>query len=334
MVTRIAIDAMGGDNAPSAPVKGALMALQHNKLELILAGSEEKIASLMQSESPANLKILPTETFVSMADKVSLKLVKERDSTMARILNLVKEGKADGAVSAGNTAAFVTLAISCLGMLPGIERPAIAVLLPTTTGSYTITLDVGANTSPKPLHLFQYGLMGGCCARILLNIPSPVVGLLNVGEEPTKGDELRRETFQLFQKHSHLVNFAGNVEGQDIFQGKVNVLVCDGFTGNIILKASEGLFRSFRSILRRELSRNLLGKLGSLMLRSHFRNFARRCDYAEYGGGLLLGVNGLVIISHGRSSPRAIANAIRQGQVAVEKKLISCLSDVTGVCLR
>ncbi|HPP12782.1 MAG TPA: phosphate acyltransferase PlsX, partial [bacterium] len=297
MVVKIAVDAMGGDNAPAAPVKGAQMAAADDTLHITLAGVEKQIEEFLLPEFKGRFTLCHRESFVNMADKVSLSLLRDRETTMARILSLVKERIADAALSAGNTAAFVTLAISHLGLLPGIERPAIAVLLPTTSGCYTVTLDVGANTAVKPVHLLQYGMMGSGYARVMLDVERPTVGLLNVGEEPTKGDELRRETFRLFQKHQGLVNFVGNVEGQDIFQGKVNVLVCDGFTGNIILKASEGLFRSFRSILRRELSRNFIGRLGGFMLRSHFREFARRCDYADYGGGILLGVNGLVIIS-------------------------------------
>ncbi|MCM8770119.1 MAG: phosphate acyltransferase PlsX [Candidatus Omnitrophica bacterium] len=324
-MTRIAIDAMGGDNAPSAPVKGAQMVCRDKSLEIILVGLRSEIENILEPDFSPYLAIDHTSSYVSMADKVSLSLIKERDTTMARIMDLLKEGRVDVGLSAGNTAAFVTLAVSRLGLLEGIERPAIAVFLPTVTGKYTVTLDVGANASPKPKHLFQCGLLGSCYARTIMEIERPRVGLLNVGEESTKGDDLRRETFKLLREADHLINFVGNVEGQDVFQGKVDVLVCDGFTGNILLKASEGLFRSFRSILRRELTKDLIGKFGSLLLRNHFHEFARRCDYADYGGGILLGVKGLVVVSHGRSSPRAIANAIRQGQLADEKKLMKNL---------
>jgi len=326
MKIRLALDAMGGDNAPFAPVKALEDPAILDAYDVILAGDETKIKPLLPADVLARVTIDHCEKAVPMDDKVSLKLLRDKDNTMTRVVTRVKEGKADCALSAGNTAAFVTFAISLLGMLPGVERPAIAIPFPTATGSPLILLDVGANINAKPLHFLQYAVMGACYAENVFGIARPRVALLNIGEEPTKGDELRREAHAMLRNHGESLNFAGNLEGQDLLSGHADVVITDGFTGNVILKTSEGIFRSFRTILKQEITRGLTGKIGSFILRRHFGAVARKVDYADYGGAILLGVNGPVIISHGRSSPRAMASALKLGGRVVEHGFLPELS--------
>ncbi|MCM8785364.1 MAG: phosphate acyltransferase PlsX [Candidatus Omnitrophica bacterium] len=310
---KFAIDVMGGDNAPLSPVKGCEL-IEQEKLKVYLVGDEEKIKKIIK-EDYKKFEIINCSDFIEMDEKVSSSLLK-RNTSMKIVLQMQKEKKVDISLSAGNTAAFVSLAISELGMIEGIERPSIAVLFPNITGGVTIFIDAGANVNPKPYHLLQSGIMGFFYAKIVFNVNNPKVALLNVGEEESKGDDLRRQAYNLF-KRDLTVNFIGNIEGHEIFTGKADVIVTDGFTGNIVLKTSEGITRSFRTILIKELMKNFIGKIGTLLIRKNLREFAKKADYAEYGGGVLLGINGNVIISHGRSSPRAIYNAIKLGEKIV-----------------
>jgi len=326
MKIKIGLDGMGGDNIPYTPVKAAILAGDKNNLEIVISGDENKIKPFLSSKECPHISLVHCDKYVLMEEKVSLKLLKEKENSMRKILSLLKEKQVDCAISAGNTAVFVSLAISELGILPGIERPAIAVILPNISDNVSIFLDVGANISPKPLHLFQYGIMGSIYAENVFGIKEPKVGLLNIGEEESKGDDLRRETFKLFSQNK-VVNFIGNIEGQELFLGKADVIVSDGFTGNVCLKVSEGVTRGFKTILRREISKNLFGKIGYLFLKNNFKNFSKKADYAEYGGGILLGVNGIVIISHGRSSPRAILSAIKLGEDIIEKNFLEILKN-------
>jgi len=324
METIIAIDAMGGDIAPYSPVKASRLAGDFQDLKIILVGDEKKISFLMSGEEKSYTTVLHCDKHISMKDGISRKLLREKENTMRKVLSLVGEKKSDCALSAGNTAAFVSIAISELGLLQNVARPAIAVLLPNVSGSFSIFLDVGANILTKPEHFVQYGLMGSLYAEKVFGIVHPKVGLLNVGTESTKGGELRRQAFNLLSA-SQKINFIGNIEGQDLFTGKVHVVVSDGFTGNVVLKVSEGILKTFKTDLKREFSRNILGKIGSFILKGHFKRFTGRVDYAEYGGGLLLGVNGVVIISHGKSSPRAILSAIKLGKKIIENNFLQTL---------
>jgi len=314
----IALDAMGGDNAPLSPVKSCEFIKEEN-LRIYLLGKEEKIRQVLKKNSE-KIEIIDCPDYVEMDEKVTSSLLK-RNTSMKMVIQMQKDGRADVSLSAGNTAAFVAFAISELGMIKGIERPSIAVLFPNITGGVTIFMDAGANVSPKPLHLFQSAMMGSLYSKIVFKIDKPKVALLNVGEEETKGDELRKQAYKLLKENSE-INFIGNIEGHEIFTGKADVIVTDGFTGNIVLKTSEGITRSFRTILMKEIMKNLSGKIGLFLMSKNLRDFARKADYAEYGGGVLLGVNGNIIISHGRSSPRAIYSAIKLGEKIVISKLL------------
>lgn len=317
---KVALDGMGGDNAPWNIIK-SLEYIEKNRFIIFLIGKEEEIKKSYKKDFRF-VKIVNCDDYVEMKEKISPQLLK-RKTSMKISIEFLKNGSADFALSAGNTACFVSIAVSELGMIPGIERPSIAVLFPTTKGGITVFVDAGANVTPKPFHLFQSGIMGSLYAEKVFEVKNPKVGLLNVGEEETKGDELRRQTYKMMSECKK-INFIGNIEGHEIFTGKADVIVTDGFTGNIVLKTSEGITRSFRTILMREIRKNLFGKLGILFIAKNLRDFAKKADYAEYGGGVLLGVNGNVIISHGRSSPRAIYNAIKLG----EKITISNFIDV------
>jgi glycerol-3-phosphate acyltransferase PlsX len=324
-IIKVAIDAMGGDNAPLSPVKSCYFIKKEDNLKVFLIGNKEKINKIFK-EKLDFVEIVDCDDYVSMDEKVSTSLLK-RNTSMKVALNLLKEKKVDFSLSAGNTSAFVSYAISELGMIEGIERPSIAVLFPNITGGITVFMDAGANISPKPVHLFQSALLGSLYSKVVFNIDNPKVALLNVGEEETKGDELRKQAYKLMKEEKN-INFIGNIEGHEIFSGKADVIITDGFTGNVVLKTSEGITRSFRTILMQEIRKNLIGKIGAFLISKNLRNFSKKADYAEYGGGILLGVNGNVIISHGRSSPRAIYSAIKLGEKIVKSKLIEKIKEI------
>jgi len=308
---KIAIDGMGGDHAPDIVIKGIEMFLEKDTsdTEIICVCPEEEFRSAGGKEFSPRLKLVQCDKYVPMDSKLSLSLFRDKDTTMYKIVDMLKKHEVDIAYSAGNTAAFVSLAVGTLKMMTNIDRPAICVHLPNLKDSVTVFLDVGANVSPKVLNLYQYALMGYLYAKNVLEIKNPSVGLLNIGEEPGKGDELRQKLFEKLSQDTEL-NFVGNIEGHELFTGKADVVITDGFSGNIILKVSEGLGRSFKSIMFREINRSVSGKIGFLIARNALMKYARKTDYAEYGGGVLLGVNGIVTVSHGRSSPRAIYHAL------------------------
>jgi len=306
----IALDVMGGDKAPFSTIKS---------LEFI----NDSLLSGLNSEI---YSIVECKKFIPMGEKINRQLLKEKDTTMAKSLQLLKDKKVDAALSAGNTSAFVALSISNLGLIKGVERPAIAILLPNISKGNTIFLDAGANINSKPSHLLQSAIMGSIYAEIVFDIKQPKVALLNIGEEETKGDDLRKKAFRLMG-NSKEINFIGNIEGQEIFTGKSDVIVTDGFTGNVVLKTSEGITRSFKTLLLRYLRKNLTGKIGTLFVAKNLKEFARRADYAEYGGGILLGVNGIVLISHGRSSPRAIYSAMKLGKKIINSDFLSIMKN-------
>ncbi|HDN98134.1 MAG TPA: phosphate acyltransferase PlsX [bacterium] len=321
MEVKIALDGMGGDNAPFAPVKAAIMASQIPDLKIFLVGKENILKNYLKN---GNIEIIHCEKEVGMEEEVSLSILKQENNSMYKTISLLKEEKVDFALSAGNTAIFVTLAIRLIGLIKNIERPGIAVLLPSTSGNFSIFVDVGANINPKPSHLLQYGIMGSLYAKKVFGIENPRVALLNIGKEASKGDELRKKAYELLQNEKS-INFVGNIEGQELFLDKADVIVTDGFTGNSILKVSEGLTRSIKTIFRREITKSFIGKIASFILQKNFRYFSKKIDYAEYGGGILLGLNKPVIISHGRSSPRAILNAIKLGKKIIEEGFIQFL---------
>ena len=317
---RIAIDAMGGDNAPQINVAGAIEAARAYGVEIILVGDSFSLRRELLRHPVSNLKITiePASQIISMDDSPIIALRQKKDSSITRAIYLVKEGKADAVISAGNTGAMMAASKVILGTLKRVDRPAIAAIFPTLNEPCVI-LDVGANVDCKPQHLLQFAVMGSIYARYILGKESPRLGLLSIGEEEVKGNELTREAYKILRKSS--LNFAGNVEGRDIFKGEVDVIVCDGFIGNIVLKSSESMAELFDVVLKEELGSKTRYRVGAKLCSKALKNFARKIDYAEHGGAPLLGVDGVSIISHGRSSARAIKNAIRVAKELVEKKV-------------
>ena len=308
---KIAVDAMGGDNAPRAVVAGAVQAAREYGVGIILVGIEEVVREELARHPLA--KTLPIEIrnateVVDMLDSAATVFRRKKDSSIRVANELVKSGEADAVFSAGHTGAAMSTSLFVLGRVEGVERPAIATFMPTLKGT-SIVLDVGANVDCKPNHLLQFAVMGEVYARYFLRNPNPRVGLLSIGEEETKGNELTKEAFKLLTETS--LNFIGNVEGRDLMAGKADVIVCDGFIGNVVLKVSEAVAEAIGLFLREDIKKSPIGKLGYLLMRPAFRSLKRRVDYAEYGGAPFVGINGISIISHGRSSDRAIKNAVR-----------------------
>ncbi|NLY51258.1 MAG: phosphate acyltransferase PlsX [Firmicutes bacterium] len=319
---RVALDAMGGDNAPREIIRGALLAARSERVEIILVGDPAEIEKVGKEEGLPypGIQVVPASQRVEMDEQPSTVVRQKKDSSLGVAARLVKEGKAEALVSAGNTGAAMAFALFTWGRLPGIERPAIAVPFPTLVG-VTVLLDVGANVEVKPRYLLQYAQMGSVYAENVLGIKKPRVGLLNVGTEKTKGTAISQEAYELLESSG--LNFSGNLEGRDIPLGTADVVVCDGFCGNVVLKFTEGLAEGFFTLLRRELARNWRTKLGAYLVKPALRGLKKRMDYSEYGGAPLLGLKGTAIISHGASDAKAIANAIRVARESWEQ-------DVTG----
>jgi len=317
---RIAVDAMGGDHAPRAIVEGVVLAAREAPpgRELVLVGIEDELrAELAQLKAERlPISIVHASETIEMHEKPVDALRRKMDSSIARMIDLVKANEVDAAVSAGNTGAMVAASLLKLRTLPGIDRPAIAVLLPNPVTGFTMLLDGGANAACKPMNLKQFGVMGSIYAAEVLGVETPRVGLLSMGEEESKGIPLTRDAYALLEKET--INFIGNVEGNDIYDGTVDVVVCDGFTGNVLLKTSEALARTIARILKEESKRSLPRLVGAMLMRPAFKYLKKKVDASEYGGVPLLGVNGAVIICHGSSDGIAIRNSIRAAERFVE----------------
>jgi phosphate acyltransferase len=306
---RIALDAMGGDHAPDEIVNGALQAIgEYPGVEIILVGREEVLREKLGSSIPSRIELADAREVVDMTDTALAPLRRKRNSSIRVCANLVAEGKAAAMVSAGHTGASMTSAYKVMGTIEGVSRPALAAVLPSAKG-HTVLLDVGANVDSKPAHLREFAVMGHFYAQMLFGIEAPRVGLLSIGEEEGKGNELTKETFRVMKATG--LNFIGNAEGRDVFNGNADVVVCDGFIGNVVLKASEALGEMVSKMLRSEVTRTAPRKVGALILKGAFDDIKKRMDYSEYGGAPLLGVNGGAIVCHGRSNAKAIKNAIR-----------------------
>jgi glycerol-3-phosphate acyltransferase PlsX len=307
---KIAVDSMGSDNSPFSEVEGAVQAAKAYKVHVILVGKESVISPLLKEAGGEGLpiEIRNATQVVAMDESPVAALRKKRDSSIRIAAELVREKVASGLVSAGNTGAVMAISKMVYGTVPGVDRPALATILPTLTG-HAVLLDVGSNVTCKPHHLVQFAVMGHLFSKKIIGIETPRVGLMSVGEEESKGNDLTKEVHQTL-KQLHL-NFIGNVEGRDLYNGRADVIVCDGFTGNVALKTSEGLIEAVLKLLREELSRNLQAKVGALLSKQSFKRLKKRLDYSEYGGAPLLGLRGATIICHGRSSSNAIKNAIR-----------------------
>lgn len=308
---RIALDAMGGDHGPRELIAGALEAAEQADLDVLLVGNETVLTRHVQElaagrDGGRRLEIVHAPTTVGMDENPVDAIRKKRDSSIMVAFELVKSGRAAAAVSAGNSGATLAAAVRILGRLKNVARPGLASIFPTLKGPVVI-MDVGANVECRPIHLYQFAVMASAFSR-LYHVEKPRVGLLTIGEESGKGNSLVKETYALLQKSA--LNFIGNVEGRDVFKGDVDVIVCDGFVGNICLKISEGLAESAMKMLRDEIVKSPLAKLGYLLARPAFKKFQKRVDYAEYGGAPLLGIKGSGIICHGKSSAYAIKNAL------------------------
>jgi glycerol-3-phosphate acyltransferase PlsX len=315
---QIALDAMGGEHAPHATVEGAVMAARSHGARVILVGDEERIYSELEKHdtSGLSLSVYHAPYVVGMHESPSLAVRQNRDSSIKVALGLVKEGEADAVVSAGNSGAAMAFAMFILKKLEGVERPAIATVHPTPTG-VSILVDAGGNVDCKPVHLTQFAIMGSVYAKLLLGKETPRVGLLSNGAEEGKGNELTRESHAILKRTG--LNYAGYVEGRDIYNGNADVVVCDGFVGNVALKISEGLADAIGTILRDEIEKSLRAKLGYLLIKGAFANLEKRVDYSEYGGAPLLGINGICLISHGNSSAKAVMNAVLLGVKLAER---------------
>ena len=319
--TVIAVDAMGGDLGPSVVVPGAIEAARQTGAKILLVGNEATLDGDLNRLSPSgvDLEIVHAPEVAGMDEKPSDILRRKKNASIQVACRLVRDGAAQGVVSAGHSGASVACGMFIMGRIPGVERPALASLLPTEKEP-VVLLDVGATVDCKPYNIFQFGLMGDAFARDILNKESPRVGLLSIGEEEGKGNSQVKEAYELFKMAQNL-NFSGNIEGRDLFTGEMDVAVCDGFVGNVALKLSEGLGLSLSRVLKRELlNSGFLPKLGSLLAKSAFRRFAKVVDYAEYGGAPLLGLQNISIVCHGRSNAKAICNATRMATLFVEKE--------------
>jgi len=310
MDVSVAIDAMGGDFAPAHPVAGAVQAAREFGVRILLVGRRDEVAAELAKQHHAGLpiEIVHASEAVEMHESPVTAFRRKKDSSIRVAAQLVRDGVAQGVVSAGNTGAVMTTVKMICGVLEGVERPALCAVVPNLSGP-SVWLDVGANIDCRPEHLVQFAVMGHLYSREVLGIRTPRVGLMSIGEEDSKGNEVTREAFRVLKEAP--LNFIGNVEGRDIFNGKADVIVCDGFIGNVSLKAVESATEAIFHFMREEISKSFLAKLGYLLAKPAFRSFRKKVDYAEYGGVPLLGLRAAAIVCHGGSSPRAIKNAVR-----------------------
>jgi len=322
---RVAVDAMGGDFGPRVTVEGAVKAAQEYKIEVLLVGAEELIQKEFDrfNNTKAKIDLIDAAEAIGMGEGL-LSFRRKQSSSIRVGTQLVKKGEAEAFVSTGNTAAIVYLSKRILGALKGVEKPALSLLVPTIKG-LTLLLDVGANVNCRPHHLEQFAVMGHTFMKSVLGIKTPRIGLMSVGEEETKGNELTKEAFDRLEASP--LNFIGNVEGKDIPAGMADVVVTDGFTGNVIAKLSEGLAASLLGVIKEEIKKSPLATVGALLSKPAFNQVGKRLDYAEFGGAPLLGVDGVVIVGHGRSNAKAVKNAVRVAKQAVEGGMLAAIKE-------
>jgi glycerol-3-phosphate acyltransferase PlsX len=316
---------MGGDLAPQMNVDGAIeAALEWTDVEIVLVGDEAKLNACLAGRTlPSNVKIQNAADKIESDDEPVRAVRRKKDASMVVAGRMVKEGEADAMISAGNTGALMTTALLVVGRIDGIERPGLAPMIPTTDGRGVLALDLGANMDASPEHLVQYAIMGSLFRQKVDGMEKPRVGLLNVGTEAMKGNELSKAAFALLEQAP--IHFVGNVEARDVLEGNCDVLVCDGFVGNILLKTLEGTAGTIFSVLRQEFTKSIWTKLAAAVLRPGLRRFRKKLDYKETGGAPLLGINGVVIKSHGSSDARAIKNGVRQARIAIKGDLIGSI---------
>ena len=323
---RIIIDAMGGDNAPEALVKGAIQAREEYGIDITLVGDMEKITKVIKDEGNdfKQFEIIHTTEVIDNNESPTMAIRKKKDSSMVVGMKMMKEGKGDAFISAGSTGAILAGGIFIVGRIKGIDRPALAPVIPGKKGPFML-IDVGANAECKTQNILQFGIMGDIYSKKVLNKDKPSVGLVNIGAEEEKGTEFTKESFKLLKESS--LNFIGNIEGREIPAGEVDVVVCDGFTGNVILKVFEGMTQTIFDVLKSEIMSSTRTKLGGLLLKPVFRTFKKKYDYTEHGGAILLGLNGAVIKAHGSSNPKAVKNAIRQAVNCVKGGVVESIRE-------
>ena len=321
---KIAVDAMGGDYAPDEIVLGAIRASAELDVDLFLVGDRDKIKSSIKSHGgvdPSRVEIVPADGVITMDEKAT-SIRRKPQASINVAMNLVKEQKAQAVVSAGHSGAAMSAALLRLGRLKGIDRPAIGAVFPTMIpGKSVIVLDVGANMDSRPKYLEQFALMGTIYSKYVLDVEDPKVGLLNIGEEPGKGNELAVQTHELLMNNP-VIPFVGNAEGRDVLSGDFDVIVCDGFVGNVLLKFAEAVGEVMLNIMREELPKGWRGKLGTALLKPNLQNIKQRVDHAEHGGALLFGVSGICVIGHGSSRSPSIFNAIRLAKEAIDHEVL------------
>jgi glycerol-3-phosphate acyltransferase PlsX len=330
---RIAIDAMGGDYAPAVNVEGAIETVTDTEgIDIILVGDESSIQRELNGKKYLTNRIVikHASQVVGMNESPSVAIRKKKDSSIKRAIELVKNGEADGFVSAGHSGVVMATALLQLGTSKGVDRPAIATIMPSLKAPFVL-IDAGVNLRCKPENLLQFALMGSAYCRIIFERSEPRVALLSIGEEDTKGNELTKEAFKLLKKID--INFTGNIDGKDIFTGIADVVVCDGFTGNIVLKTSEGLADAIVKILKKEMAEQSVGRIGYLLMKNALIGFKKKTDYDEYGGAPLLGINGTCIISHGRSTAKAIKNALMVAADFSEKRVYEAIASDIEKCM-
>ncbi len=322
---RIVVDAMGGDHAPGEIVKGAVQAARDFGDEIVLVGREPDVKAVLGANAPANVRVVHAGQVIEMDEHPANAVRAKPDSSMSVGLKLVKQGEADAFVSMGNTGGVLAAALFGLGRIPGIKRPALSTPFPTLKG-FTFLLDIGANADVRPDWLVQFGLMGSVYAERILGIPNPRVGLVSNGEEETKGNELVQQAHALLKASP--LNFIGNVEGKDVIVAHAaDVVVTDGFTGNVIIKFAEALGKAMKGMIREEIMRDPLSKAGGLLAKRAFDRVGARTDDTEFGGAPLLGVNGVVIIGHGRANHVAVRNAVRVAREGVAQGIVAKIAE-------
>ncbi|MGM0437806.1 MAG: phosphate acyltransferase PlsX [Bacillota bacterium] len=325
----IVLDAMGGDNAPEAIVKGAVEACELEKgFNITLVGKEDLIKKELNkydNYKEQRIMVKNATEVITMNDSPAKALRQKKDSSLNIASNLIKENKGEALISAGNTGAVMAAGLFNIGRLTGIKRPSISTVFP-AKGGQTLLMDAGANTDSKPENLQQFAVMGQIYSKKVLNVENPKVGLLSIGEEKKKGNKLVKDTYKLLENDKR-INFIGNVEGRDIFENNCDVVVCDGFVGNIVLKTTEGVASFVFDILKETFTKNLRAKIGAGILKPYLKEMKNKLDYTQYGGAPLLGIKGVVIISHGSSNSTAIVNAIRVARNAVNKNIVGLIED-------
>jgi len=317
---KIAIDGMGGDKAPAVIVDGVVAGARELGYEIILVGDKTTLRRELSRHKrvPDNISIQQASEVIGMDEPPAVSVRRKRNSSIVVGTELIKSGEADAFISAGNTGAVVCSATLKLGLLRGVERPGISIVFPTFTG-VSLMIDVGANIDPRPIHLLHYGIMADAYSKYVLGKPQPSVGLLSIGEEATKGTDFVRETHKLLETSK--LNFTGNIEGQDVFTGRCDIILCDGFVGNVVLKVAEGIGGAITKLMKSRIKNRFIAKLGALLSKPTFIKLWKDLDYSEYGGAPLLGIDGRFIISHGGSTAKAIKNAIKRAAEYKENEI-------------